>query len=242
MDWCSVEATRPPAPPLALAEVRPSIRDFTQHLGAGRRELALVPLILRRDPDTGTPLGVPGDLAAFARAADELEIAAIAVATAPELCGGRLDDLTTVAAAASAPVLRYDCVADEHRLYESRAAGADAVLTPVAVAGDALPRLVGLARAIHVAVVAEVADPAECAVALAAGAPVIALAPDALGLAAQVPPRCLLLAVDGVETPTDLARLHGVVDAVLVGRAVFAAVDPLACLASFAAAAVGLAP
>jgi indole-3-glycerol phosphate synthase len=239
MEWRRLAAGRPPAAPIALSEIRPSIRDFTQYLGAGRRGVAVVPLIMRRDPASAAPTPID-DLAGFAAAADDLEIAALAVATEPGAFAGTLDDLRVVAGAVGAPVLRYDCVADEQRLYESRCAGADAVLVPIAVAGDALPRLVGLARAIHVAVVAEIRDAAECAVALAAGAPVIAVPFAARALAAQIPARVPVLAGDGVESPDDLGYLCGVVDAVLVGRAIFAAADPVASLARFAAAAAEL--
>jgi indole-3-glycerol phosphate synthase len=237
MDWRRAQAARPPAPPVALAELTPSTRDFTAYLGAGRAGLAVIPLVVRRDPASGDVLDAGRDLAAFAAAADELDIPAIAIATEPTRCGGRLDDLATVARVATAPLLRYDCVADVPRLYESRAAGADAVLVPVAAAGDALAQLVDAARAMHVTVVAEVGDPAQCALALAAAAPVLALPSNALALAAHVPARCPLLAVEGVAAPADVARLRGVVDAVLVGRALWTASDPLARLGELVAAA-----
>jgi len=236
MDWRRLEAARAPAQPIALSEVRPSIRDFTQYLGSGRQGVALVPLIMRRDPASAAPTPID-DLAGFAAAADEEEIAALAVATEPSAFAGTLDDLRVIAGAVRAPVLRYDCVADEQRLYESRFAGADAVLVPIAVAGGALPRLVALARAIHVTVVAEIRDAGECAVALAARAPVIAVPFAARTLAARIPARVPVLAGDGIESPDDLGGLRGVVDAVLVGGALVGAADPLAALARFAAAA-----
>ncbi len=240
MDWRKLETSRPVAPALAISEIRPSVRDFTQYLGVGRRSIALVPLIGHRDPATGAPFAAL-DLAAFATAADELEIAGIAVATEPTILGGRLEDLTAVAAAASAPVLRYDCVSDDKRLYESRAAGADAILVPVEVAADALSRLVTLARGLHVVVVAEVATIDECEAALRARAPVIALAAGRLALASQIPPRIPVLAQDGVADPNGLERLLGVVDGVIIGSAILAAPDPAARLAEFveAAAEVG---
>jgi indole-3-glycerol phosphate synthase len=206
MDWRHVESTRPPAPRVAASEVRPSIRDFTQYLGAGRAALAVIPLLARRD--------VIGDVAALAAELDALEIPALAVATAPD--AGALDDLVAVVRAVSAPVLRYDCVIDEDRLYESRLAGADAVLVPAALAGAELPRLVSLARAIHVACVVEVATAADCAAASAAGAPVVALARGALALASTISPRRPLLAQETIATVADLGRLRGIVDAVLV--------------------------
>ncbi|HEY2385526.1 MAG TPA: hypothetical protein VGK30_01075 [Candidatus Binatia bacterium] len=235
MDWRRLNAARPPAPATARAELRPSIRDFTQYLGAGRSALAVIPLLHRRGPAAGS------DLAAIAAALDELEIPALAVATEPSVFAGRLDDLTAVAGAASAPVLRYDCVADEERLYESRAAGADAVLVPVAVAGDALARLTALARAIHVAIVAEVATAAECEHALAAGAAVLALAPGALALAAHVPPRWPVIAQEPLTSPADLRRLHGHADAVLLDAALCGAADPAAGARAFVEAAAMLA-
>jgi indole-3-glycerol phosphate synthase len=233
MDWRRLNAARPPAPAIARAELRPSIRDFTQYLGAGRSTLAIVPLLHRG--------GAAQDLAAIAAALDALEIPALAVATEPSVFMGRLDDLRAVAGAASAPILRYDCVADEERLYESRAAGADAVLVPVAVAGEALARLTALARAIHVAIVAEVATAPECDAALAAGAPVVALAPGALALATQIPTRWPVLAQEPLATPADLRRLHGHADAVLLDAALFGAADPAADARAFVDAAAALA-
>ncbi len=211
MDWRHVESTRPPAPRVAASEVRPSIRDFTQYIGAGRTALGVIPLLVRRDAIVGD---ADRDVAALAAELDALEIPALAVATAPG--SGALDDLVAVARAVSAPVLRWDCVIDDDRLYESRLAGADAVFVPAALAGAELPRLVALARAIHVACVVEIATADDCAAATAAGAPVVALARGALALAATISPRYPLLAQEPISTTADLGQLRGIVDAVLV--------------------------
>ncbi len=237
MDWRLLEATREAAPRIALSEVRPSIRDFSQYLGAGRQTLGVIPLLARRDPLTGAALATD-DVAALAAALDTLEIPALAVATAPGAFAGRLADLTAVAAVASAPLLRYDCVASENRLYESRLAGADAVLVPVALAAAELPRLVALARAVHVACVAEVATRADCEAALAAGVAVIALAAGALVLAAAIPPRYPVVAQEPIAAPGDLAPLRGVVDAVLIPTGTGA--DPLARIVALVDAAAAL--
>jgi indole-3-glycerol phosphate synthase len=239
MDWHRLNGARPLAPAVTRAELRPSIRDFTQYLGVGRATLGVIPLLLRRDPRRGVSVTMD-DLTACARAFDELEVPALAVATEPEALAGCLDDLAAVAATVAAPVLRYDCVADEERLYESRLAGADAVLVPLAVAGDALAHLVALARAIHVVVLAEVATRAECALALAAGAPVIALATGALALAADIPARWPVIAQEDVAEPAGLARLRGHADAILVGGALFSGPDPSARARAFVDAAAAL--
>jgi indole-3-glycerol phosphate synthase len=237
MDWRRLEASRAAAPRVAASELRPSIRDFTQYLGAGRRAVGVIPLLRRRSLDGRRELPLV-DVAAFARAADALEIPAIAVATTPD--DFALDALTAVAAATAAPVLRYDCVASEERLYESRLAGADAVLVPVQMAGDALPALVALARAIHVAVVAEVGTAAECAAALHSGAPVLVLAPGCTALAGEIPSRYPVIAYDAGPSSRELAAFLGVADAVLVADAILAAPDPLARLEAIAEAAAAL--
>jgi indole-3-glycerol phosphate synthase len=234
MDWRLLEATREAAPRVAASEVRPSIRDFAQYLGAGRQALSVIPLLAWR----GGASDSIDDVGTLAAALDALEIPALAVATAPG--AGRLAELTAVAAAVSAPVLRYDCVGGEDRLYESRLAGADAVLVPVGPAGTELTRLIALARAVHVICVAEVTSAAECERALAAGAPVIALAAGKLALAAQIPTRRPLIAQEPIDTPADLAQLCGVVDAVLVATPVEG--DPLARIRCLIDAAATLVP
>jgi indole-3-glycerol phosphate synthase len=242
MDWRRLEAVRVPAPATPPSEIRPSARDFTRHLGIGRGEITIVPLILRADPEGQSAWAPIDDLVAFAQSADALEISGLAVATEPSAFGGRLQDLCDISAAVTAPVLRYDCVADERRLYESRAAGADAVLVPVAVAGDRLPELLEIARVLHVAVVAEIADAAECRTALAAGAPVIAIPTDCVELARDVPARHSVLVVGGAAEPGDLTLLRGLADGVLLGRAILGAADPLERLAAFVDAADALGP
>lgn len=210
MDWRRLEASREAAPPASASELRPSIRDFTQYLGAARSTLAVIPLLVRAAGGHARA----GDVAALARALDDLEVPALAVATAPE--SGSLEDLAAVASAVSAPVLRWDCVAGEDRLYESRLAGADAVLIPADVAGDALPRLVTLARAIHVASLVEVRTAADVAAAVAARPPVLAVAAGALAVAAEIPSRFPVVAAEAIDGPDDLRRVYGHADAVLV--------------------------
>ncbi|HKC64976.1 MAG TPA: indole-3-glycerol phosphate synthase TrpC [Pyrinomonadaceae bacterium] len=62
--------------------------------------------------------------------------AAISVLTEEDRFQGSLDDLRSVRAAVQLPILRKDFIFDEYQLYESAAAGADALLLIVAALDD----------------------------------------------------------------------------------------------------------
>ncbi|MBA3568331.1 MAG: indole-3-glycerol-phosphate synthase TrpC, partial [Pyrinomonadaceae bacterium] len=62
--------------------------------------------------------------------------AAISVLTEEDYFGGSLHDLRAVRAAVSIPVLRKDFIFDEYQVYETAAAGADALLLMVSALDD----------------------------------------------------------------------------------------------------------
>lgn len=161
------------------AGVTPSIRNFAQAIDRQRQALERIPLL-----DAGRP-----DLIEAARALDEAEAAALA------LFAG--DDLAAFAAAARAvsiPVLRADVLAEEFRIYESRSAGADAVLLAASdVPPQLLVRLVQAAASTHMAACVACKTPEEIGRAAAARAPIVALEANFLHL--DPPPRTLVLAL-----------------------------------------------
>lgn len=160
------------------AGVTPSIRNFAQAIDRQRQALERIPLLDSQRPDVEEA----------ARALDEAEAAAIAI------LGGDADVLGRAARAVSIPVLRADPLAEEYRIYESRTAGADAVLLrAAAVPEEVLARLVQAAASTHMAACVECSNAAEIGRAATARAPVIALAPALLHL--PVPPRTLVLAL-----------------------------------------------
>src|ERR1700748_2076743 len=109
-------------------DVTPSIRGFAQAIDRQRQFVERIPL-LRAGERTRS----------LARALDEAEAAALAI-DAPD---ADLPAFALAAPAVSIPVLRATELTEEFRVYESRAAGADAVLLRAsAVPLELLSRLV----------------------------------------------------------------------------------------------------
>jgi hypothetical protein len=187
------------------AGITPSIRNFAHAIDRQRQSLERIPLLDSRSRD----------IADTARSLDEAEAAALA------LHGGDLAGLAAASRAVAIPVLRADPLVEEYRIYESRGAGADAVLLrAAAVPEEVLARLVQAASSTHMAACVECANAAEIARAVAARAPVLALPPALLPLATA--PRTLILALSfspEVRGRADAALDPGLADADAFRRA-----------------------
>ena len=120
MDWRRLEASRPVAAALAASELRPSIRDFTQYLGVGRRAVAVDPAAAPSRPrHRRRAVRRARRRRVRARRRRARDSGARDRHRAREL---GLDGLRPrPPPPTSAPVLRYDCIASDDRLYESRA-------------------------------------------------------------------------------------------------------------------------
>ena len=208
--------------------VAPSIRSFAQAIDRQRRSLERLPLIFASRDAAGSILA----------ALDEAEAAAVAVFC--ERPADQLPGLRAALSGLSVPALRADLILEEFQVYESRAAGFDAVLLHAGLLPDPLlARLCDAARSTHMAGVVVVSSAAELSRALAARAPIVAVAASADGRIAAalldgVPKRTLVLAVPsaivaGKAGPVELAGLAGMADAVLDGP-LGAADDPAAAL------------
>ena len=126
-----------------LAELRREAEDARR--GASRHALSaslrreginIIAEIKRASPSKGAlrPNLDPGELA---RSYERGGAVALSVLTEEEFFKGSLEDLRAARAAASLPVLRKDFVVSEWQIYESAAAGADAILLIVAALDDA---------------------------------------------------------------------------------------------------------
>lgn len=220
----------------------PSRRDFSQFIGAQRADLALIPRLKRRDPDTGGAWPTL-DPVAMARILDETDVAALAVATSAWHAGST-DDLTAVRGVVSAPLLRDDLCIGEAQIYDSRLRGADAVRIPIAdLSVDQAGRLCEVAVSLHMTPVLEIATPAELA-----AAPVRAphcvglycLAEDGFAdlglvrdLAHAVPAHIVVLVLAEPRSIDEALRLRGQVDAVVIGDSLLGAARPADEVARF---------
>ncbi len=145
--------------------------------------------------------------------------AAMSVLAEEDFFGGSLDHLRAIRERVNTPLLRKDFIFDEYQIYESVAAGADAVLLIVAVLDDELlGRLIELASAIGLDALVEVHTADEMKRATAAGAKVIGvnnrdLATFAVDLntsfrlAQLAPAEAILVSESGIKTGEDIRSL-----------------------------------
>lgn len=216
----------------------PPARDFE---GALRprppRRVCLIAEVKKASPSKGVlkaDLDPVSQACAYARAG----AAAISVLTDEKYFRGSLDDLVAVRAAVDVPVLRKEFILETYQLWESRAAGADAVLLIVAALEPrALADLLLGAKGIGLGTLVEVHTAQELDRALEVGAPVVgvnnrdlqtletSLAPS-LSLLPLIPPGSVAVSESGITSGADLERVVAAgAHAVLVGEALVRATD-----------------
>lgn len=215
-------------------------RPFSEALS--RHGLSVIAEHKRRSPSVGAiraDLSVPEVVTAYERGG----AAAVSVLTERHHFGGSLDDLRAARAATGLPILRKDFVVDRYQLYESAAAGADAILLIVAALdAGALAALHDEALGLDLDVVVEVHDEEELEAALLVGAEVIGINNRNLAdftvdvgrtheLLADVPAGKTVVSESGFSTRAELDELESVgVDAVLIGETLMRSPDlELAC-------------
>jgi len=146
----------------ARAAEAPRARNFFAAVTSRPSRLVnLIAEIKRASPSAGIIRGdfdVPG----IARQYAEAGAAALSVLTDETYFQGSLGDLRAARDAVNLPVLRKDFIIDAHQVYESRAAGADAILLIVAALkpGDLLDLMI-LAAELRMTCLVEVHDAGE---------------------------------------------------------------------------------
>lgn len=171
--------------------------------------------------------------------------AAISVLTEPDRFNGSFEDLRAVRAAVDLPILAKDFIVDPLQVLIARHLGADAILLMLSIVPDeAYIELAGLAAALGMDVLTEVSTPEEMHRAARLEARIIGINNRDLrtldtdiarteAFAPLAPSGAVLVAESGVSAPADVARLAGLVDALLIGSSLCAAADPAALAASF---------
>jgi indole-3-glycerol phosphate synthase len=224
----------------ALAERHREERPFSEALVPPG--ISVIAEHKRRSPSAGA-IRPDADLAQVVRAYERGGAAALSVLTEGPHFGGSLDDLREARRLCDLPVLRKDFVVHPYQLYESAAAGADAVLLIVAaLEPDELAALHREARELDLDVLVEVHDEEELQAALEVDADVIGINNRDLrdfsvdldrtySLLADVPVGKTVVSESGLSSRQQLDELERVgVDAVLVGESVMRAPDPEAAL------------
>jgi indole-3-glycerol phosphate synthase len=225
--------------PLATLErqlvARTEDRPFTEALV--HPGISLIAEHKRRSPSAGAireGMTVEEVVGAYERGG----AAALSVLTEREHFGGSLEDLRAARAASRLPILRKDFVIDHYQLFESAAAGADAILLIVAALEPRqLARLHAEALALDLDVLVEVHDAQELETALELDADVIGInnrdltdfsvdVQRTFELLSDVPAGKTVVSESGIATLEQLDELERVgVDAVLIGEALMRSDD-----------------
>ncbi|HEU4508694.1 MAG TPA: indole-3-glycerol phosphate synthase TrpC [Pyrinomonadaceae bacterium] len=174
----------------------------------------------RRSPSKG-PIHADADVPQVVTSYNAGGAAALSVLTEEDYFSGSLEDLRTAKATVSLPVLRKDFIFDDYQVYESAAAGADAILLIVAALDDeTLQKLRTLAEdELNLDALVEVHTSDEMKRAAACGATVIGVnnrdlrtfevsLETSISLAPQAPRESVLISESGLHTAGELRRLH----------------------------------
>ena len=231
---------RPIAQLEAALRDRPEGRPFNEALI--RPGISLIAEHKRRSPSAGA-IRAGASVTDVVLAYERGNAAALSILTEGPNFDGSLDDLREARAVTELPVLRKDFIVDPYQVYESAAAGADAILLIVAAMHpEDLRELYREARDLDLDVMVEVHDEEELEVALDVDADVLGINNRDLtdfsvdlertyALLADVPAGKTVVSESGFKSREQLDELERVgVDAVLVGESLMRAPDPEAAL------------
>ncbi len=238
---------------LPLASLRRSACEYRSRASSGALKRALsndegvniIAEIKRASPSKGD-LGMSKSVEELAGAYSRGGAVAVSVLTEEDHFRGSLDDLRAVRRSVSVPVMRKDFIFDEYQVYESAAAGADALLLIAALLEDEqLARLRNLTEIeLSMDALVEVHTRQEMRRAAEAGATLIGVnnrnlhtfevsIDVSVDLIAAAPRGALLVSESGLRTGSDLRRLRAAgYDGFLIGEALVGAQDPEASLRS----------
>jgi indole-3-glycerol phosphate synthase len=211
-------------------DAAPATRDFEGALRGAAGSVRLIAEVKKASPSRGV-LSSDLDPAALATTYATSGAHAISVLTDEKYFRGSLDDLRNVRAAVDVPLLRKDFTIDEYQLWESRAAGADAVLLIVSILEPArLAELSAAAKGLGLAALVECHTAAELDQALAAGSRIIGInnrdlatfetrITTTLELLPLIPPGPIVVSESGFFIAADVRRVVTAgAHAILVGE------------------------
>ena len=221
-----------------LAASAAAPRDFMSALRGSHGAIRMIAEIKRKSPSKGI-FNADLDAAHTAQIYAAGGAACISVLTDERFFMGHLPDLSAVRQAVALPVLRKDFLIDEAQIYESRAAGADAILLIAAILDDErLSRFSLLTARLGMGALIEIHDEVELE-------RILPLEPALVGinnrdlrtfrtdtvvserLRARLPDRCLVVGESGIHSRADVERLQRAgLQAILVGESLVTAAHP----------------
>lgn len=238
-----------------MAEARQERRDFARALAGGTFDgLRVIAELKRASPSRGL-LRQHYRRREIAQGYVTGGASAVSVLTEEHYFLGSTQDLTEVRQAVEVPVLRKDFILDSYQVYESVAAGADALLLIVAALPDPdLQSFLDLSNKLRIAALVEVHTEEEVERAAAAGAKIIGVnnrdlktlgvsLETSLRLRQKLPQGCIAVSESGIKTAEDLHRIKDAgFNAVLMGERLMAQPDPGRCLQELLAEFAGQSP
>ena len=204
-----------------------------------KKGLNIIAEVKRASPSQGV-IRADIDVGAIARSYESGGAAAISVLTEEDRFQGKLDDLIEARAAVTLPILRKDFIFDEYQIYETAAAGVDALLLIVAALDDAtLVRLRDIAEnQLGMDALVEVHTSDELLRANSSGARLIGVnnrdlhtlkvsISVSLQLVREMSLNALFVSESGLQSPDDLDRLHRLgYRGFLIGESLMRSTDP----------------
>jgi indole-3-glycerol phosphate synthase len=214
----------------------PPTRNFKKAITAA--PMTIIAEVKKASPSKGI-MCPDFDPLKLAEAYDRNGAAAISVLTESQFFLGRLEYLEAIKAKVKIPLLRKDFILEPYQVFESRAAGADAMLLIAAILNEnELARLLKLARETGLACLVEVHDETEVQKALRCGADIIGInnrdlktfvtdIEVTLRLRSLLPAGVIAVSESGIsgKTEIDLLKRCGV-NAILIGEALVTADSP----------------
>lgn len=223
----------------AEAEKRDDFRDFKAAIQK-KENVALIAEVKKASPSAGV-ICEDFDPATIAQQYQQGGASACSVLTDEKFFQGKLSYLRSIRESTNLPLLRKDFIIDEHQIYESVVAGADAILLIVAILDlERVKTHLDVAKRCRLAAFVEIHDESEKEIAMKAGAEIIGINNRNLKdfsvdlntterLAAQIrsgesrganhKSRITIVAESGIHRKADVERLRAAgVDAVLVGE------------------------
>jgi len=228
-----------------IAETPWTARGFEKRLSQpGPGGVNIIAEVKRASPSKGD-ICKDLDAAACAREYEAGGAAAISVLTDTAYFKGSLEDLRLVREAVSLPVLRKEFIISTYQVYESRAAGADALLLIVRILSQTqLQELLDLTRQLGMDALVEIHSPEDYQIAHAVNSRLIGInnrnlatfdtdLGTAMGMSTMFQPDEVPVTASGINSRTDIERnLDGGIFNFLIGESLVRAQDRGAFLAS----------